>query len=189
MPCDKSLGINVINLEIRSSSIIRMKTFKFCVIVASIAYFIIIQNSCSDVEPIKDLDITTSMCSKIFNTTVCPDSNLFHILIKGHVRGDVGTILIVHNSFPDSVVMNCGDWSHYPSTNADFTIYERKSGQSEEVDFEYRGYNTNQCLGPNTYFTDQFSYSIYRSNFNEYGNPNVILWDPDNKYRHFVSCR
>lgn len=166
-----------------------MKIFKVCVVVASIGCFIALQNSCSDVEPIKYLEITTSMCSKDFNTTVCPDSNLFHILIKGSIRGEVGDILVIGASFADSVVMECGDWTQYSTSNDQYTIFERKVGQSEKADFEYRGYRTNQCLDKNSYFTDAFEYSIYKSTFNEYGNPTLILWDPNMENVHFVNCR
>ena len=47
-----------------------MRRFKVFVIVASVGFLIALQNSCSGVEPIKYLEITTSMCSKDFNTTV-----------------------------------------------------------------------------------------------------------------------
>ena len=85
--------------------------------------------------------------------------------------------------------MECGDWSPYSTSNDQYTIFERKVGQSKKVDFEYRGYRTNQCLDANYNFTYAEEYSINKSTFDEYGNPIVIFWDPDRKNIHSVSYR
>lgn len=143
--------------------------------------------SCKEVEQPKPFNITSSACIKNFNTASCPDSNLFHIMVKGSVRGSVGTILVIGTSFADSVVMNCGSWTNIQSSNPQYTFCERKDGQSEEAIFEYRGYKTEPCLTSNSYFND-VAYSLFTTVADQYGNPSVFIWDPDGEFRHGVVC-
>ena len=112
---------------------------------------------------------------------------MFHISVKGVVRGPVGTFLVIWASLPDSVVMDCGDWSFIPSSNTQFTVYERQTGQGEEVNFEYRGYRAKQCLGPNTFFGDD-SFTLFTTIADQYGNPQFMLWDPEGKFTRNVYC-
>lgn len=119
-----------------------MEASKQLLIVMFIGFALCI-SSCKK-ERLRSVEITESSCEKITSLLGCEDSSLFVVTIKGTAKGN-NLYIVDPNEPPDSVLLDCGEWSR----DGDNHCF-KESGQSKNLEFEYIAYL--RCIPDNAFF-------------------------------------
>ena len=127
------------------------RMFRILALFSLLTFLITIHYACNNIKPKDGFDLTLSTCVREINTTNCPDSSLFHMLVKGRAYGPVGTYVVVGSDFADSTALDCGSWT-FETDGRTFGCF-RAADQNKETVFSWRGYYL-ICLPLNSYWDD-----------------------------------